>query len=134
MNKFFTLACFAIASVTARPTTEALFARANARKISRLAALEDLHRNIRAQDANAPSLRSSNSQSDMTLDELERLAVYPNLLGTEISGIHQNSKYLLKRANELTTIHSIKGESDMTLDELERLAAHPNLLTDLRKF
>ena len=134
MNKFFTLACFAIASVTARPTTEALFARANARKIERLAALEDLHRNIRAQDVNAPSLRSSNGQTDMTLDELERLAVHPNLLGTKIYGIHQNSKYLLKRAHELTTIHSIKGESDRTLDELERLAAHPNLLTDPQKF
>lgn len=134
MNKFLTLACFAIASVTARPTTEALFARANARKIERLAALEDLHRNIRAQDVNAPSLHSSNGQPDMTLDELERLAAHPNLLGTKISGIHQNSKYLLKRANELSTIHSIKGESDRTLDELERLAAHPNLLTDPRKF
>jgi len=134
MNKFFTLACFAIVSVAARPTTEALFARANARKIERLATLEDLHRNIRAQGAGAASLRSSNGQSDMTLDELEELAVHPNLLGKKIYGIHQNSKYLLKRANELTTIHSIKGESDMTLDELERLAAHPNLLTDPRKF
>ena len=130
MNKFFTLACFAIASVTGRPTTEALFARANARKIARPTALEDFHINILAQDANAPSLRRSNVPHDMTLDELERLAAHPNLLGTKISGIHQNSKYLLKRANELTTIHSIKGESDRTLDELERLAAHPNLLTD----
>jgi len=116
-----------MASATGRPTTETLFARANAYKIASLSALKDLPkpRNMLLDMTNVLHSHSING-NDMTLDDLERLAFRPNLLGTKIPSIRQNNKYLLKRAGELTTI---KGESDRTLDELERLAVHPSLLT-----